>query len=225
MAIELDIPSLTFEFGNQGGSIQQIQSDWEQTDDTQVDYIKNKPDLSVYATGEYVDSQIDEVEDITNILRNIKQDKLTAGNNITITADNIISAAGSGGEPSEYVKRVGIVYDTNEIVFFDQNDRTQTYEPTIPRNIDKVSRERRYFVGYSSYDAGVPIYCHEEGIPIPPTYESYFHDVELRCTDWDTTNDRLVFTAVAFDGTDFYGISKSLKQDNSWTSYTIKKLS
>ena len=33
----------------QGGGGEQVQSDWNQTDDAQVDYIKNKPDLSIYA--------------------------------------------------------------------------------------------------------------------------------------------------------------------------------
>ena len=33
----------------QGGGVAQIQSDWTQSDNTAVDYIKNKPDLSVYA--------------------------------------------------------------------------------------------------------------------------------------------------------------------------------
>lgn len=32
----------------------QVQSDWNQTDDTEVDYIKNKPDLTVYATHDEV---------------------------------------------------------------------------------------------------------------------------------------------------------------------------
>ena len=33
---------------------EQVQSDWNQTDDTEVDYIKNKPDLSVFATHDEV---------------------------------------------------------------------------------------------------------------------------------------------------------------------------
>ena len=35
----------------------QLQSDFLQTDDTKADYIKNKPDLTVYATEEYVDDE------------------------------------------------------------------------------------------------------------------------------------------------------------------------
>ena len=48
---------------------EQVQSDWEQDDDTQKDYIKNKPDLDVYATksdvtavSSVLDNKIDTVE-------------------------------------------------------------------------------------------------------------------------------------------------------------------
>ena len=42
---------------------EQVQSDWEQDDDTKVDYIKNKPDLSIYATH-------DEVSGVSAVLQN-----------------------------------------------------------------------------------------------------------------------------------------------------------
>ena len=53
----------------------QVQSSWTQSDTTAPDYIRNKPDLSVYATQ----------SDLAN-----KQDVLTAGPNIDIT-NNVIS--------------------------------------------------------------------------------------------------------------------------------------
>ena len=40
---------------------EQVQSDWEQNDDTQKDYIKNKPDLDIYATH-------DEVSGVSSVL-------------------------------------------------------------------------------------------------------------------------------------------------------------
>ena len=47
----------------------QIQSDWEQSDNTQVDYIKNKPDLSVYATNTELESVsaniVNEIPDVS----------------------------------------------------------------------------------------------------------------------------------------------------------------
>ena len=36
----------------------QVQSDWDQSDNTKVDYIKNKPDLSVYATSDDLNAAI-----------------------------------------------------------------------------------------------------------------------------------------------------------------------
>lgn len=44
-----------------------VQPDWEQDDDTQPDYIKNKPDLSVYATHDEV---IEVVTSVSTVLQN-----------------------------------------------------------------------------------------------------------------------------------------------------------
>ena len=46
---------------------EQVQSDWNQDDDTQVDYIKNKPDLSIYATQTSV---INLVSSVSSVLQN-----------------------------------------------------------------------------------------------------------------------------------------------------------
>lgn len=61
----------------QEGAEQNVQSDWNVSDTSSDAYIRNKPDLSQYATQ----------SDLSG-----KQDTLTAGNNITIT-NNVISAA------------------------------------------------------------------------------------------------------------------------------------
>lgn len=42
--------------GSGGGSLLQVQTDWNQTDSSAVDYIKNKPNLSnIATTGSYTD--------------------------------------------------------------------------------------------------------------------------------------------------------------------------
>ena len=64
--------------GIQDGAEANVQSDWNVSDTSSDAYIRNKPDLSQYATQSDLDD---------------KQDKLTAGDNITIT-NNVISAAG-----------------------------------------------------------------------------------------------------------------------------------
>ena len=58
-----------------------VQSDWNVTDDTLDSFIRNKPDLSIFATRTELDGRLQG-----------KQDKLTAGNNIVIDANNVISA-------------------------------------------------------------------------------------------------------------------------------------
>lgn len=76
---------------------EQEQADFAQSDSDAVDYIKNKPDLSVYATKQ-------ELED--------KQDKLTPGNNITIDSDGVISAADS----ETYTAGDHINIDSNNVI-------------------------------------------------------------------------------------------------------------
>lgn len=63
----------------------QVQADWNEADNTAADYIKNKPSLAAVATsGNY--------NDLTN--------KLSAGTNISISAQNEISATDT--KPSDY---------------------------------------------------------------------------------------------------------------------------
>lgn len=66
--------------GIQAGAEVNVQSDWNQSNSSADDYIKNKPDLSVYATKDELDDGLD-----------TKQDTLTPGAGITIT-NNVISA-------------------------------------------------------------------------------------------------------------------------------------
>jgi len=43
------------------GELDQKQTDWNETDPNKVEYLKNKPDLSVYATTDYVDTTKDDI--------------------------------------------------------------------------------------------------------------------------------------------------------------------
>ena len=99
----------------------QVQSDWSQTDTSAVDYIKNKPNLSTVATsGSYND--LSNKPTIPTVPTNVSaftndagyldssdlagyatqsdladyQPLLTAGTNITIDSNNVISATGGG---------------------------------------------------------------------------------------------------------------------------------
>lgn len=66
--------------GIQAGAEANVQSDWNQSNSSADDYIKNKPDLSAFATKSELDDGLD-----------TKQDVLTPGAGITIT-NNVISA-------------------------------------------------------------------------------------------------------------------------------------
>lgn len=54
----------TISAGGSGGGIEQQQADWAQTDETAVDYIKNKPDLDLYCRKDADNTHSDGVRDI-----------------------------------------------------------------------------------------------------------------------------------------------------------------
>lgn len=76
--------------GIEAGAEVNVQSDWDQNDSAKDDYIKHRPDLSVYATKTEVASDLAD-----------KQDKLTAGSNITIT-NNVISATAAPQQQADW---------------------------------------------------------------------------------------------------------------------------
>ena len=78
--------------GIEAGAEVNVQSDWDQNDSSQDDYIKHRPDLSVYATKSEV------ATDLAG-----KQDKLTAGSNITIT-NNVISATAAPQQQADWAQ-------------------------------------------------------------------------------------------------------------------------
>ena len=78
--------------GIEAGAEVNVQSDWDQNDSTKDDYIKHRPDLSVYATKSEVAADLAD-----------KQDKLTAGSNITIT-NNVISATAAPQQQADWAQ-------------------------------------------------------------------------------------------------------------------------
>jgi hypothetical protein len=70
----------------------QANADWTETNPDTASYIKNKPDLSVYATKQEVTDGLDG-----------KQDTLTAGNNISIV-NNVISADAAPQEQADWAQ-------------------------------------------------------------------------------------------------------------------------
>jgi len=57
---------------DQSGTLTQVQSDWAETDNTQVSYIQNKPDLSVYAESSDVETALATKQDVISDLATIR---------------------------------------------------------------------------------------------------------------------------------------------------------
>lgn len=76
--------------GIEAGAEANVQSDWDQSDTTADDFIKNKPDLSVFLTC----TDLEDCQTISDMQDDIdsKQDALTAGDYISIAQDGTISA-------------------------------------------------------------------------------------------------------------------------------------
>lgn len=79
---------------------EQVQSDWEQDDDTEVDYIKNKPDLSVYATHDEVcavssvlQNEIDNIDMSEYVTHTELNETVTAVSSVLENEIQIVSAA------------------------------------------------------------------------------------------------------------------------------------
>lgn len=78
----------------------QVQADWNQTDDTEVDYIKNKPDLSVFATHDEVcavssvlQNEIDNIDTSEYVTHTELNSTVTAVSSVLENEIQIVSAA------------------------------------------------------------------------------------------------------------------------------------
>ena len=106
-----------------GGSVEQQQTDWGQTDENAVDYIKNKPtNVSSFVNDA---GYLTEHQDISG-----KQDKLTAGDKITIE-DNIISAQDSVASDVSYDNSKSGLTATNVQNAIDEMADTNLYETVV----------------------------------------------------------------------------------------------
>ena len=90
----------------------QVQSDWEQDDDTEVDYIKNKPDLTVYATH-------DEVCAVSSVLQN-EIDNIDMSEYVTHTELNSTVTAVSSVLENEIQIVSAAIPDVSDFVTHDE---------------------------------------------------------------------------------------------------------
>ena len=106
-----------------GSGIEQQQTDWDQTDESAVDYIKNKPtNVSSFVNDA---GYLTEHQDISG-----KQDKLTAGDKITIE-DNIISVQDSVASDVSYDNSKSGLTATNVQNAIDEMADTNLYETVV----------------------------------------------------------------------------------------------
>lgn len=106
-----------------GGSVEQQQTDWDQTDENAVDYIKNKPtNVSSFVNDA---GYLTEHQDISG-----KQDKLTAGDRITIE-ENVISAQDSVASDVSYDNTRTGLSATNVQNAIDEMADTNLYETVV----------------------------------------------------------------------------------------------
>ena len=106
-----------------GGSVEQQQTDWDQTDENAVDYIKNKPtNVSSFVNDV---GYLTEHQDISG-----KQDKLIAGDRITIE-ENVISAQDSVASDVSYDNTRTGLSATNVQNAIDEMADTNLYETVV----------------------------------------------------------------------------------------------
>ena len=115
------VPTNVSAFNNDVGYLTEIPSEYvTETELESKGYLTEHQSLANYSTTEEMNNAISNHHDST------KQDKLTAGNNITIE-NNVISATG-GGEPDAYIKSAAV--DGNKLTLTNKDNTTVEFEPT-----------------------------------------------------------------------------------------------
>ena len=110
----------------------QVQSDWEQEDDSQPDFIKNKPDLSEYQKELTAGEGITIINNIISVDSDSVQEKLTPGEGINIDSDGVITAEGK-----RYTEGWGIdIDDEHDIISVDPDIIQQKLIPGEGITID-----------------------------------------------------------------------------------------
>ena len=133
---------------------EQEQADWDQTDDTAVDYIKNKPDLDIYATHDEVTSAVTSI-DLSNYATN------TEVYEATVTAVQV--ATGAIPDVSDYATHTE-VYDTAVTAI-------QLVTGLIPDVSDFTTHTEVYEATVTAIESATAV--------IPDTEEVEFEEVNL----------------------------------------------
>lgn len=118
---------------------EQVQADWEQDDDTQKDYIKNKPDLDVYATksdvtavSSVLDNKIDTVE--TEIINTV----CAVSSVLQEEIDNIPEQVQSDWDESD-TESPAYIQNKPDLDIYTTHDEVSGVSAVLKEIIDEVS--------------------------------------------------------------------------------------
>lgn len=136
----------------------QVQSDWEQSDDTEPDYIKNKPDLSVYA-------ETSDVIDMVSAVSTVLQDEI----------DNIPAQVQSDWEESDtespaYIQNkpdLSVYAETSDVI-----DMVSAVSTVLQNEIDNIPEQVQS--DWDESDPESPAYIQNK-----PDLDDYATDLEL----------------------------------------------
>ena len=136
----------------------QVQSDWEQSDDTEPDYIKNKPDLSVYA-------ETSDVIDMVSAVSTVLQDEI----------DNIPAQVQSDWEESDtespaYINNkpdLSVYAETSDVI-----DMVSAVSTVLQNEIDNIPAQVQS--DWDESDTESTAYIQNK-----PNLDDYATDVEL----------------------------------------------
>lgn len=145
IVIENDVISATAE--------PQLQANWDENDSSSVQYIQNKPDLSVYATTQAMDTALAGKQDTISDLATIRsgaqagstavqpaaladyQEKLTAGPNVQISNQNVISATDTTYTAGTGLNLSGTEFSADTTVLATKSDIPGTKDLVAGQNI------------------------------------------------------------------------------------------
>jgi hypothetical protein len=210
----------------------QLQANWAEGSTSSVQYIQNKPDLSVYATTSAMNTALagkqDTISDLSDIRAGAQagstavqpatlenyQEKLTAGSNVQISAQNVISATDTTYTAGNGLDLTGTEFsvDTNTVALKSDIPGSSQLVPgyTLPTDAGKVlmAGSTTYWASLSDYVTDTELSTILEGYQTALTAGTNIQISNGTISATDTTY--TAGTALELTGTEF-----SVKVDGS----------
>lgn len=168
---------------------EQVQSDWNQDDDTQVDYIKNKPDLDIYATHDELETTV------TNIVSSVSSVLQSEIENIDLssyaTHDEVNTAiTNASGDIINYVDNsIDNVTNVIESVSGDLQEQINNIPAQVQSDWDEVDSSKP---SYIENKPDLSIYATNTELgEVSGNIVSMIPDPQVQ-SDWNQTDDTQV---------------------------------